>query len=242
MLQSKLNIATETIIEHEKQLSLTSAEIKKIRTQCNNLEAEAADYRHQRNLAVDERDECSKMVQRRNAEVERLHSDINTLTKQLESAVNAKCEALAQADEVASMKITIEHKEKRMEQERSLLNSQVETFSQQLEEKTQELLNMRRDNTFRCIHLETKLTEKTQELAVANEQVKSLTELNNNLVARNEELSQKLLNQREVEAKMNESYVYELEAKTKMANTYKSMHEESQHHSEELTEALKEVS
>ncbi|XP_074025813.1 nuclear basket protein megator isoform X2 [Leptinotarsa decemlineata] len=241
ILKTKLEVAAKTIEEQELQLATLSSEVSKLHTQCNVLEAETAEYRHQRNLALDERDEHLKMIQRRNSEVERLQSDINSLTKQLETAVNAKCEALAQADEVASMKITLEYREKRMEQERSLLNSQVQSLTDELNQRTEELLNMRRDNTSRCIQLETKLTEKTQELSVALEQIKSLTDINNNMVARNEELSQKMMDQREVDAKMNESYAFEIEAKTKMANAYQSMYEESQQHANELKEALSEL-
>lgn len=63
-------------------------------------------------------------------------------------------------------------------------------------------------------------------------------ELNQNLSARNEELSQKMFNQN---VKINESYSCEIEAKTKLANAYKAMHDESQKHAEELKEALNEV-
>ncbi|KAJ8922301.1 hypothetical protein NQ315_004243 [Exocentrus adspersus] len=240
-LKAKLEVASNTISEYEAQLSSLTSDINKLHTQCNKLEAETAEYRHQRNLAVDERDEHLKMIQRRTGEIERLQTETNTLTKQLETAVNAKCEALAQVDEVASMKLTLEYREKRLEQERKLLNSQMESLTEELNQRTEELLNMRRDNTSRCIQLENKLTEKIQELTVATEHIKSLTDLNNNLVTRNEELSQKLINQRDIDAKMNESYVYEIEAKTKMANAYKAMYEESQQHGEELKGALTEV-
>lgn len=139
------------------------------------------------------------------------------------------------------MKLRVEYREKRIEQERQLLNSQIESLTEDLNMRTEEILNMRRDNTSRCIQLETKLTEKTQELVVANEQIKSLTELNNNFAARNDELSQKLMNLREEDAKTNDSYLHEIEANTKLANAYKSMFEESQQHSEGLKEALAEV-
>ena len=114
-------------------------------------------------------------------------------------------------------------------------------ISEELQHRTDELLNMRRDNTSRCIQLEIKLAEKTQELSVANEQINSLMELNQNLTARNEELSQKMFNQSETHAKTNESYVCEIEAKTKMANAYKTMYEENQKHAQELKDALTEV-
>ncbi|CAH0546355.1 unnamed protein product [Brassicogethes aeneus] len=240
-LKGRLEAAAKSIEEYENQISIMTSEVSKLQVQSNKLEAETAEFRHQRNLAVDERDEHLKMIQRRNTEVERMQSEITTLTQQLEAAVNAKCEALAKSQEVDSMKITIEYKEKRMEQERSMMNEQIESLTEDLNQRTEELLNMRRDNTSRCIQLETKLTEKTQELIVATEQIKSLTDLNNNFATRHEELSQKLLSQREIESKMNESYTYEIEAKTKMANAYKSMYEESQQHAEELKTALAEV-
>ncbi|KAL1517690.1 hypothetical protein ABEB36_001425 [Hypothenemus hampei] len=139
------------------------------------------------------------------------------------------------------MKATLEYKEKRLEQDRGLLNSQIETLSEELHQRTEELLNMRRDNSSRCIQLEIKLSEKTEELTVANEQIKSLMEFNQNLTTRNEELAQKLFNQNETHSKVNESFVCEIEAKSKMANTYKTMHEESTKYTEELKNALSEV-
>ena len=241
-LKLRLGTAANTISELESQIAQITNDVTKLQSTSNRLEAEAAEFRHQRNLAVDERDEHLKMLQRRNNEIERLQADLSTLTKQLEGAVSAKCEALAQADEVASMKLRLEYREKRIEQERQLLNSQIESLTEDLNVKTEELLNMRRDNTSRCIQLETKLTEKNQELIVANDHIKSVTELNDNLATRNEELSQKLLSQRESDAKMNDSYLHEIEAKTKLANAYKSMFEESQQHAESLKDALAEVS
>lgn len=240
-MKRRFESATTTISELELQISQLTNDVTKLQSTSNRLESEAAEYRHQRNMAVDDRDEKLKMLQRRDAEIERLQADLSTLTKQLEGAVNAKCEALAQADEVASTKLRLEYREKRMEQERQLLSSQIESLTEDLNNRTEELLNIRRDNTSRCIQLETKLSEKTQELVIAHDRIKSLTELNNNFAARNEELSQKLLNQREVDAKMNESYLHEIEAKTKLANAYKSMFEENQQHAEGLKEALAEV-
>lgn len=81
---------------------------------------------------MDDRDEQLTMLQRRIGEVERLQLDIETLTKQLEDAINTKCEALAKAEEVESMKMTLEYKEKRLEQNRSLMNSQIQSLTGKL--------------------------------------------------------------------------------------------------------------
>lgn len=241
-LKARFDVATKTIDTLEQEISNLKTEFSKSQSTCRKLEEEAAEFRHQRNIAVDERDENLKMLQRRDAEIERMQSDIKSLMEQLETAINTKCEALSKADAVESMKLTLEYKEKRIEQERSLLKSQVDSLSEELHAKTEELLNMRRDNTSRCIQLETKLSEKSQQLEVSVEQVRSLTELNNSLSERMEEVVKQLSNQRDTEGKIGESYLQEIDAKTKLANAYQQMYEENKKYAEGLKEALDEVS
>lgn len=192
-------------------------------------------------MAIDERDSIQRMVERRDAELGRLQGDLELLKGQLEAAISAKCQALAQADEVASMKLTIEYKEKRLEQERSLLNKQMESLNQDLHQKTEELLNMRRDNTLRCIQLETKLTEKMQELAAAADQIKALTDLNGRLEQRVDDLNTKLTQQKELYTKTTESFNNELQAQTKLAELHKKDCDEHAEHIKKLTAAIEEL-
>lgn len=240
-LKNKLENARLTISELESQLLTSVQDVAKYQSACNQLELDVAEFRKQRNLAVDEKDELVKMMERREAEIERLRSDIASLSSQLENAFAAKCQALASSEEVASKKLALEYREKRMEQERALLNNQVQQLTQDLNQRTEELLNMRRDNTSRCIQLETKLAEKTQELAFANENIKALSEINNNLSTKAEELTQKLLNEKEMMIKTKESFEHELEAKTKLADLYKEMSEDKSAVAEELALAMAEV-
>lgn len=240
-LKLKLEAATSTITELENQLSNTVSETTKLRETCNRLEKEVSDFRHQRNLAVDERDGLSKMLERRSGEIERTQSDLVTLTKQLEVAVAAKCEALAKSEEVAALKMTLEYKEKRIEQERNLLNQQMETLTEELRNKTDELLNMRRDNTTRCFQLETKLTEKMQELKLATDTVKTLTDTNGNLIAKIEEINKKLLDEKDVALKTQEAFQHEMDAQKKLASLYKEMGLEKTELSEKLTQGYQEV-
>ncbi|CAG9856760.1 unnamed protein product [Phyllotreta striolata] len=240
-LQSKLEINVNAINEYESQMTNLTSEINKLHTQCSALEAEAANSRRERNAIADERDELSKMMNRRNTKIEMLQSDLENVTKQLEAALQAKFEAMASSEEVASMKLNIEYREKRLEQEKKLMNRQVEDLTQALNERVEELLNMKRDTTSNCIQLEIKLCQKNQELVVATEQIKSLTDLNNNLTDKIEELSQEVATQSQNHAKICDSYMYEMEAKTKMNDTYKSMIEEQEHHCKELKEGLSEV-
>ena len=197
-LKRKLEDAAATIVELETQMWQTIADNKKLHETCNNLEKEMTEFRHQRNVAVDDRDEIQGMFDRRNNELERIKSDMNTLSKQLEAAVYAKCEAISNAEEVSAMKLTLEYKEKRLEQERTLMNAQLQSVTEDLKNRTEELLNMRRDNTVRSIQLEGRLTEKTKEFELANDNIKSLMDANNNLLQKIEEFNQKLLNEKEV--------------------------------------------
>lgn len=240
-LNEKLESTRLTIQELESQLQTTVQDVARYQMSATQMEIEMAEFRKERNLAVDEKDELAKMLERRNHEIERLRSDVTTLTNQLENAVAAKCQAMATSEEVASKKLALEFQEKRIQQERILLNGQVHQLTQDLNQRTEELLNMRRDNTSRCIQLETKLAEKMQELACANENIKALNEINNNLMMKAEDLADKLFSEKDAMLKTKESFEHELEAKTKLAELYKTMSEDKLKVAEELAEGMAEV-
>ncbi|KAK4876820.1 hypothetical protein RN001_009326 [Aquatica leii] len=238
---SKLEAATRTIAELESQISIITSDLNKLQTTCNQLEAEAADCRHQKNIALGEKDELAKMLERSKAEVERQQMEFTTLTNQLHNAVNAKCNALAEVGEIESLKLALEYKEKRLDQERNLLNHQVETLTKALNERTEELLNMKKDNSLRCVQLENKLTEKTMELSVAYESLRSLTEINKTLTSRIEELMEDLKKEKEQDYKAQEIYQHEIAAQTKLAELYKNAGDQNKEHADQLSQAVSEL-
>lgn len=185
------------------------------------------EYRKDRNGVIDERDSLSKMVQRRNFEVERLEDDVKELKKQLQSAINQKCEALSKYQEVQHKEVNLEFKERRIEQERSILQNQIDMLTSDLNRNIQELSKIRSETTTRCITVETKLHEKTEELNIANGQITHLTETNASLSARIEEMAQQILQHNDDFTKMMEKYKKELTAKDKLAELYKSKSEEA---------------
>lgn len=117
----------------------------------------------------------------------------------------------------------------------------MESLTEDLHQKTEELLNLRRDNTLRCIQLETKLTEKTQELSAAADQIKAVMDMNSRLEQKNEELSTKLTQQKELYAKTTDSFNNELQAQIKLAELHKKNSEEHAEHIKKLTAAIEEV-
>lgn len=96
--------------------------------------------------------------------------------------------------------------------------------------------------SLRCIQLETKLSEKTQELMVAQENIKSLNDINRNVIQKSEELTEKLKDMKDNNENTNELFQQEVEAQSKLADLYKGLSEQSKSHSEELSDAVAEVS
>lgn len=164
-----------------------------------------------------------------------------TQTQQLRAAIDAKCEALALNDEIQSKELSLQYREKRIEQERTLLNSQIASLTDEVNRLTSELQTVRLNNTSRLVSLETQLAQKVEELNAANDTIALLNENKKNLNARAENLTQRLVEQREIENKMSDNYKKELDAKTKLADLYKSMLDDAEAKTLELTDGITEL-
>ncbi|XP_050351441.1 nucleoprotein TPR-like isoform X4 [Nymphalis io] len=237
----KLLAAEETIEQLEKQVESLNNELKQAQDKICRLENEVITFKSSRDSAVDERNDLTRILQRRDAEIERLTATETSLSQQLRAAIDSKCEALALNDEIQNKELTLQYREKRLEQERVLLNSQITALSEEVNRLTSELQTMRLNNTSRLVSLETQLTEKLEELNVANETIEQLNEIRKNLNNRAENLTQRLMEQREIENKMSENYKKELDAKTKLADLFKTMNDDAEAKTSELTEGIAEL-
>ncbi|CAH2091137.1 unnamed protein product [Euphydryas editha] len=237
----KLVVAEETIEQLEKQVGSLNSELEKAREKICRLENEVITYKSSRDAAVDERNDLTRILQRRDAEIERLTAAETSLSQQLRAAIDSKCEALALNDEIQNKELSLQYREKRLDQERVLLNSQITALSEEVNRLTSELQTVRLNNTSRLVSLETQLTEKIEELKVANETIEQLNEIKKNLNNRAENLTQRLMEQREIENKMSENYKKELDAKTKLADLFKTMNDDAEAKTTELTEGISEL-
>lgn len=234
-------MAEETIEQLEKQVGSLNNELEKAREKICRLENEVITYKSSRDAAVDERNDLTRILQRRDAEIERLTAAETSLSQQLRAAIDSKCEALALNDEIQNKELSLQYREKRLDQERVLLNSQITALSEEVNRLTSELQTVRLNNTSRLVSLETQLTEKIEELNVANETIEQLNEIKKNLNSRVESLTQRLMEQREIENKMSENYKKELDAKSKLADLFKTMNDDSEAKTTELTEGISEL-
>ncbi|XP_026730611.1 nucleoprotein TPR isoform X2 [Trichoplusia ni] len=237
----KLSTSDETITELTQQVESLNSELEKARDKIFRLENEIISLKSSRDAAVDERNDLTRIVERRNAEIERLTASEAELSQQLRSAIAAKCEALSVNDEIESKELALQFREKRIEQERTVLNAQIAGLTEEVNRLTSELQTIRLNNTSQSINLETKLAEKIEELRAANETISQLNDVQKSLNTRAENLTQRLMEQREIENRMTENYKKELDAKSKLADIFKTMHDDAEAKTVELTEGITEL-
>lgn len=238
---SKISTSNETITELGKQVETYSADLEKAHDKIVRLENEIISIKSARDAAVDERNDLTRILQRRDTEIERLTANETSLSNQLRAAIDTKCEALAQNDEIQSKELALQYREKRIDQERTLLNSQIAGLTEEVNRLTSELQTVRLNNTSRMVNLETQLAEKLEELSAADDTIAQLNELKKNLNSRAESLNQRLMEQRDIENKMSENYKKELEAKSKLADLFKTMLDDAEAKTLELTEGIGEL-
>nr|XP_050852779.1 nucleoprotein TPR-like isoform X1 [Vespula vulgaris] len=237
----KLELAAKYSTELQINLDEVKSEVQKLQESVKRLEKENGDLRKQRDAAVDERDTLQLQVERRDFEVERMRTELSSLGTQLQTAVAAKCQALAEAEEVRSRDMTLDFKEKRLEQERTLLSQQIVGLEEELSKRTSELQATRAEASARALLTDTRLSQRDEELRIANESSAQLRESYSSLQRRCEELSQKLEEQRTHEISMHGSYREEIGAQTRLADLYKGMADEANAKAEEFINAVKEL-
>lgn len=231
----------QNVTELRSQLDTVSAERKQLMETTSSFERELASLRNDKKAICDERDHLMKVIERQNSEVDRLQQDLKAYQQQLKAAIGAKCEALARVDEIEGKEVSLDFKERRMEQEREMLHKQIQTLTQDLNRNISELQNIRRENTMNSMQLEARLTEKTEELKIVQVQCSQYKETIERLSQNVQDLSSKILAQNEEAQKMMDFYKKELDAKSKLADLYKSNCEDTDMERSELAGAISDL-
>ncbi|XP_014207653.1 nucleoprotein TPR [Copidosoma floridanum] len=225
----------------QNQLSESRNVLCQLQDNIKRLEKDNLELRRQKDSTNEENYSLHLQVQQKNSELERLKTEITALSSQLESAIIAKCQALAIAEEVKSQEISLDFREKRIEQERILFSQQISSLEEELTKKTNELHNVRSESSSRVLIFQTKLSQCEEELKITIESLEQLRECNSSLQRRSEELTKKLDDQRNHELSMHASYREEVSAQTRLADLYKGMMEEAESKANDYSNAVKEL-
>lgn len=199
---------------------------------------ELNDSRNHRKIVTDERDSLLRLVERKTSELERLQYELQMSQSQVKAAIEAKCEAVIKYDSVRSKEISLEMKEKRMEQEKLLFTNQIKALTEDLNRNISEVQSIRKENTIKFMQLQSKLNERAEEVNILTSENADLKESVLTLTNQLKKLNEKFLAQNEETQRMMDHYKKELTAKTKLTELYKLDAESKSDESSELENAV----
>uniref|UniRef100_A0A8C1VES5 Nucleoprotein TPR n=1 Tax=Cyprinus carpio TaxID=7962 RepID=A0A8C1VES5_CYPCA len=192
-----------------------------------------------------EKRELVRTLERRSQEMERQSEDLKCLNDRLVEVNAEKMQFQLKLDESEATEVSVKFKEKRMEQEKDLLQGQVTWLNTELKAKSEELLSLSRQKGNEILELQYNLNNKEDEVLHKPfsilYQVTSLKASNENLQRQAEEMITKMREAKEQQANLEEKFSNELNANIKLSNLYKGAAADAEAKSEELSRAVDEL-
>lgn len=239
--RGRLELSEQNNAEISNNLEEVKNEVHRLQESVKRLEKENGELRRQRDTLTDETNVLQLQVERRDTEIERMRVELSSLSSQLQAAIAAKCHTLTETEEIRSREMTLDFKEKRLEQERSLLSQQMASLEEELAKRTSELQAARSEASSRALLIDTKLSQREEELRIADEANSQLRESVSSLQKQCDELAQKLEQQRAHEIAINDSYQKEINAQKNLASLYESMKDDANAKAEAISNAASEL-
>ncbi|XP_020801103.1 nucleoprotein TPR [Drosophila serrata] len=168
-LTSKMEDYTVKFENFEKNVSELRTQLDQVVTERTQLQENVSSFeqtlcslRHEKTIAIEERDSLMRVIERQQAEIDRLKQDLQNYQQQLNAAIIAKCEAIARVDEIQSKELALGIKERRYETERTMQQQEIQLLSTDLNRSNAELQNIRREHSLTTMQLEARLEEKSE--------------------------------------------------------------------------------
>ncbi|CAL8321780.1 unnamed protein product, partial [Arctogadus glacialis] len=189
-----------------------------------------------------ERRELARQLEKRTQELEHLTEDVRLLKERLAESNRVKMEVQLKLDEIQSSEASIQGRERRVVQEKQLLQQQTERLSAELKTKTEELLSSARERGQETLELRCALDTTKEQVSDLQGQLAALREVSEGHHRRAEDLNNKLKQCKEQQCAMEEKYRNELNAHIKLSSLYKGAASESEDKNQELGRAVEELS
>ncbi|KAK7072171.1 hypothetical protein SK128_026556, partial [Halocaridina rubra] len=180
-------------------------------------------------------------LESRNRRILELQEQVNIIEEQLTQTARAKCDAIIKAEEASSKELKAQYREKRLEQEVTLLSRQVEVLQQQISERAEECIDQRRQHSSTILNLQTTLNRHLEEVRVLKEEKDLIQKQSDDKSKRIEELLTALNASRESEVKLDDMYRQELAAQKKLAEIYQGSADDEKERCGELEKAIEEL-
>uniref|UniRef100_A0A671VH99 Translocated promoter region, nuclear basket protein n=1 Tax=Sparus aurata TaxID=8175 RepID=A0A671VH99_SPAAU len=165
-------------------------------------------------------------------------NDVKRLNEKLTETSKVKMELQLKLDDIQST----EHREKRMEQEKELLEKKIEWVTAELQTKTEELLKTNREKGKEILELQGSLKNSKDQVTRLENQLSTLKETAESQTKRATDLINKLKQAKDEQSAMEEKYRNELNAHVKLSSLYKGAATDTESKNQELSRAVEELS
>ncbi|CAL8276864.1 unnamed protein product [Lota lota] len=189
-----------------------------------------------------ERRELARLLEKRTQELDNLTEDVKRLKDRLAESNRVKVEVQLKLDGILSSEASIQTREKRVLQEKELLQQQAERLNSELKTKTEELLSSARERGQETLELRCALDNAKEQVSQLERQLAALREVSDGHHKRAEDLNTKLKQCKEQQCAMEEKYRTELNAHIKLSSLYKGAASDAEDKNQELSRAVEELS
>ncbi|XP_041127246.1 nucleoprotein TPR-like isoform X2 [Polyodon spathula] len=235
------HILQEELKKHNEELKAMKEKIKEYEKSQECLSSKQSQLIITKDELEAEKWELVRKLEKSSQEGEHLGEDLRRLNTKLVETNTAKMELQLKLDELQSSEVSIKYREKRLEQEKELFQSQNTWLNAELSAKTDELLSVSREKGNEILELKCNLENKKDEVTQLEEQVSTLKASSENFQNQVEDLMGKLKDAKEQQASMEERFRNELDAHIKLSSLYKSSAADSESKAGELTRAVEEL-
>uniref|UniRef100_W5UJA0 Nucleoprotein TPR n=1 Tax=Ictalurus punctatus TaxID=7998 RepID=W5UJA0_ICTPU len=229
----------ETLKEENGRLA---EELKKLRAADDEEETLQQDKPPKAKYEIEaENRQLSRLLEKKSQEIENLTEELKCVSERLEETSSVKMELQLKLDELQSSDVSIQQREKRMEQEKELLQNQNTWLNSELKSKTDELLTVTKVKGIEILQLKCTLESTTDEVTRLQEEVNRLKRTSENLQKTTENLLAKLKEEKDQRIAIEEKYRNELNANMRLCNLYKSAAADSEAKNAELNRGVEEL-
>uniref|UniRef100_A0A671VFT2 Translocated promoter region, nuclear basket protein n=1 Tax=Sparus aurata TaxID=8175 RepID=A0A671VFT2_SPAAU len=169
-------------------------------------------------------------------------NDVKRLNEKLTETSKVKMELQLKLDDIQSTEASVQHREKRMEQEKELLEKKIEWVTAELQTKTEELLKTNREKGKEILELQGSLKNSKDQVTRLENQLSTLKETAESQTKRATDLINKLKQAKDEQSAMEEKYRNELNAHVKLSSLYKGAATDTESKNQELSRAVEELS
>eukprot|EP00066_Takifugu_rubripes_P025342 XP_011614608.1 PREDICTED: nucleoprotein TPR-like isoform X2 [Takifugu rubripes] len=245
-VEKRLAVCQEQLVQATRHLQKVKEEKKDLENELTLLKRFGETYENktqqQKYDAEAEKRELSRLLEKKTHEAEYLIAELNRLNEKLTETEKVKMELQLKLDDVQSSEASAQHCQRRIKQEKELLEKKVEWLTEELETKTEELLNTHREKGSEILELQSNLKNCKEQSSSLEIQLISLKETSESNSKRVEDLSNKLKQSKEEQNTIELKYQNELTAHVKLSSLYKEAASDLETKNQELSRAVEELS